>query len=278
MEMAKVLIVDDDAAVLAALPQALALRLKGIVIETASSGFEALARLHASDFDAIITDIKMPVMDGVTLMQQIQAFSPAIPTLLMTGHGQRDLGIQALRAGAYAFVEKPIDRDFFIAWVERAIQLRQLSRQVARQQQQLTEQNRRLEERTRELQTERDRFHQLFESAQDVIYTLATDGTITSLNPAFERYTQWARADWIGKPFAPLIHPEDLPLALQTFQAALNGQSSERFCLRVVTKDGGYRVGEFSENPQFQGGTIVGVLGIGRDVTDSMPGTRPPSR
>ena len=58
---------------------------------------------------------------------------PGTPTLLITGHGEHDLAVRALRGGAYDFVAKPIDRDYFIASLERAIGMRRLDREVERQ-------------------------------------------------------------------------------------------------------------------------------------------------
>src|SRR3989442_9724611 len=72
----------------------------------------------------------MPGTDGLTLLAQIRALRPDTPTLLITGHGEHDLAVQALRGGAYDFIQKPIDREYFVASLNRAIQTRQLSRRV----------------------------------------------------------------------------------------------------------------------------------------------------
>jgi signal transduction histidine kinase len=69
-------------------------------------------------------------MDGLTLLAKIQELRPETPTLLITGHGDHDLAIQALRGGAYDFIQKPIDRDYVVAALRRAIQTHQLRRQV----------------------------------------------------------------------------------------------------------------------------------------------------
>src|SRR5260370_42669750 len=73
-------------------------------------------------------------MDGLTLMSDIQEWRPETPTLLITGHGEHDLAIQALRRGAYDLIQKPIDRDYFVAALQRAIQSYHLRRQVLDQQ------------------------------------------------------------------------------------------------------------------------------------------------
>src|SRR5436309_15674126 len=152
---ARVLLVDDDPALLQALPQALRLRMAGVTVETADSGTAALDRLAVRDYDAIVTDIKMPGMDGLELLAEIRTHRPDTPTLLITGHGEHDLVVHALRAGAYDFIQKPIDRDYFVASLRRAIEMRQLSRRVKEQQlaleRHLNELEAIVEERTREL-------------------------------------------------------------------------------------------------------------------------------
>ncbi|MBE3558563.1 MAG: hybrid sensor histidine kinase/response regulator [Ktedonobacteraceae bacterium] len=151
----RVLIVDDDPALLQALPQALTLRIKEIHVETVDSALEAVRLINSRDYDTIVSDIKMPGMDGLALLARIQELQPETPTLLITGHGEHDLAVQALRGGAYDFIQKPIDRDYFIAALRRAMQTRQLRRQVREQQLALEQHARSLEEqvqqRTQEL-------------------------------------------------------------------------------------------------------------------------------
>src|SRR6266480_4569328 len=150
-----VLIVDDDTALLQALPQALSLRLFGVKVDTSDSAPRALEQIQEHEYDAIVSDIKMPGMDGLALLAKIQELRPETPTLLITGHGEHDLAVQALRGGAYDFIQKPIDRDYFAAALRRAIQTHQLSQQVAEQQRVLEKYAKSLEqtvqERTREL-------------------------------------------------------------------------------------------------------------------------------
>ena len=130
---ARILLVDDDTALLDALPEALRLRMNGIQIDTSETAVDALERIKQTDYDAIVSDVKMPGMDGLALLHEIRELRPSTPTLMITGHGERELAVQALRGGAYDFVQKPIDRDYFIASLERAIQRRVLDRQVEEQ-------------------------------------------------------------------------------------------------------------------------------------------------
>jgi signal transduction histidine kinase len=137
MTMSRVLIVDDDPALLTALSGALKLRLADITVETCDSAMSAIQRISQTEFDAVVTDIKMPGMDGLALLKEIQDIKPELPTLLITGHGQHDLAVQALRGGAFDFIQKPIDRDYVVASLTRAIRVRKLDRQIRQQQQAL---------------------------------------------------------------------------------------------------------------------------------------------
>src|SRR5688572_12258616 len=156
MRQGHVLIVDDDSALLHALPEALRIRMAGLPVDTAHSGAAAIEQITARDYDAIVTDMKMPGMDGLELLAEIRTQRPDTPTLMITAYGDLDLVVQALRAGAYDFIRKPIDRDYFIASLRRAMQTREVNRRVRGQrlglERHLNELETIVEERTRELQ------------------------------------------------------------------------------------------------------------------------------
>lgn len=150
MSQPRILIVDDDAALLEALPTALQIRMPEMHVDTCDSALAALEKIAQTDYDTIVSDVKMPEMDGLALLGEIHSLRPDTPTLLITGHGEHDLAIQALRGAAYDFIQKPIDRDYFVASLARAIQVRQLRRQVAEQRLALEAHAASLEETVRE--------------------------------------------------------------------------------------------------------------------------------
>jgi len=113
-----------------------------------------------------------------------------------------------------------------------------------------------------------ERYRSLVEGVRDVIFTLSTDGRITSLNPVFETITGWSRNDWVGKPFAPIINPDDLPVAMEIFQRVLQGELSKIYELRILSKSGEYLIGEFATTPIIKDEKVIGVLGIARDITE----------
>lgn len=149
------LIVDDDEALLQALPQVVYLRAPTIQVSTANTAETAFQSIEAHDYDVIVSDVRMPGTDGLELLAQVREIRPETPFILITGHGDQDLAIQALRGGAYDYILKPIDRDTFIASIQRAIQTHQLRRQVIQQQLSLElhalAQERLVEKRTSEL-------------------------------------------------------------------------------------------------------------------------------
>ncbi|MBV8821467.1 MAG: response regulator [Chloroflexi bacterium] len=155
MHTPRILLVDDDLALLEALPHMIALQVHGVVVDTSVTALGALEQIQEHDYDAIVSDIKMPGMDGLELLTKIQELQPEVPTLLITGHADQTLITQALRGGAYDFIHKPIDRVAFVASLHRAIQTRELRRRVHEQQRALEQHAHSLEhlieKRTREL-------------------------------------------------------------------------------------------------------------------------------
>jgi len=151
----RILIVDDDPALLEALPEALHLRISDLDIDTCDSGHEALERIAETEYDALVVDIKMPGMDGLELLAEIRKVRPDTPTILITGHGDHELAIEALRLGAQDYVTKPIDRDYFVSSLQRSIECHRLARDVASKRQELLHRTEELEacvhERTVEL-------------------------------------------------------------------------------------------------------------------------------
>ena len=133
MTTPRILIVDDDPDTLQTLPKMLQLYIDGVVVDTFDSATEALARILAVDYDAIVSDFRMPGMNGLALLAEVQARRPGTPTILISAYGERDLVTEALRRGAYDFIEKPVELDYFVAAIGRAIQMRRLARQVAEQ-------------------------------------------------------------------------------------------------------------------------------------------------
>jgi len=128
--------------------------------------------------------------------------------------------------------------------------------------------HRRSQEVNAALRESEERYRSVVDTARDVIFTLSPDGTIISLNPVFETVTGWARAEWIGKDFFPLVHPDDRARAADVHRAALQGQTPSVFELGIRAKSGATIPGEVVATPLVRDARVVGVLGVARDITD----------
>jgi DNA-binding NtrC family response regulator len=132
-----ILVVDDDRELLRALERTL--RNAGYPVRGVESGEDAMTSLSDGVPDLVVSDFLLPGMDGIALLKEIKAAAPGTEVLMMTAHGTIERAVEAMRAGAYDFVEKPIERDRLLRAVERAFERRELS-----------DENRRLRERLRE--------------------------------------------------------------------------------------------------------------------------------
>jgi len=136
----RVLVVDDEANARSALAELL--REEGYSVETAADGFKALPKLDEFAPDAIVTDLKMPGLDGLGLMRKALEQDPERAVIMMTAFGAVDTAVAAMRAGATDYLTKPINFDELLLVVERAIERRRLKQEAAELRQRLSDRHR----------------------------------------------------------------------------------------------------------------------------------------
>lgn len=119
-----ILVVDDDLFLLAALKQTL--RLDGYQVEGCDNPVDALQKIEKNSFAALLTDIRMPEMDGLTLLEQVKNLDVDLPVILITGHGDVALAVKAMKKGAYHFLQKPVDEELLLTTLASAIERRTL--------------------------------------------------------------------------------------------------------------------------------------------------------
>jgi DNA-binding NtrC family response regulator len=123
----RLLIVDDEERMASVV--AMALGRAGYECEACNSGAAALAVLAERGADVVVTDWKMPQMDGIELLRQLHTQQPGLPVILLTAHGSVPSAVAAMREGAFDYVTKPFDNDELRAVVARALEMTRLERE-----------------------------------------------------------------------------------------------------------------------------------------------------
>jgi len=122
-----ILIVDDESTIRDTL--SLILKEEGYETQTAANGLEALNKIKELNFDLVITDLKMPKVDGLELMEKLKEISPKTSVIVITAYATLESAIQALRLGAYDYIIKPLDFDDVILRIKRLMEHRELEQE-----------------------------------------------------------------------------------------------------------------------------------------------------
>lgn len=124
-ETLQVAIIDDEADMRASISQWLELSgFKTVCFENAN---EAITSLGADFRGIVLSDIRMPGMDGMELLKRLHSVDSALPVILITGHGDVQMAVDAMRIGAYDFVEKPFDPERLADLTRHAVEARRLT-------------------------------------------------------------------------------------------------------------------------------------------------------
>jgi two-component system NtrC family response regulator len=124
LPVAKILLIDDDANLREVL--AFTLREQGHDVETAAAGTVAVSRLGELRPDVVITDLRMPGIDGLEVLHRVREFDPNVPVILLTAFGTIEEAVEAMRAGAHSYLTKPYDREELKVTVDQALERRRL--------------------------------------------------------------------------------------------------------------------------------------------------------
>ena len=125
----KVLLIEDDNAVRIGSVQAL--QLAGFAVESFESAERAVTHIKPGMPAIIVSDVKLPGMDGLGLLRHATEVEAELPVILVTGHGDITMAVQAMRAGAYDYIEKPFPSELLVEVVGRATEKRRLTLEVA---------------------------------------------------------------------------------------------------------------------------------------------------
>ncbi|MBI3202612.1 MAG: sigma-54-dependent Fis family transcriptional regulator [Myxococcales bacterium] len=133
----RILVVDDEPNARTALAEIL--KEEGYQVETAADGFKGLARAEEFGPDLVLTDLKMPGMDGVELLRKLRHHASDLPVVLMTAFGAVETAVSAMREGAADYLTKPLNTDELVLVIDRALERVRLRRETHELKSQLTE-------------------------------------------------------------------------------------------------------------------------------------------
>jgi len=128
--MPRVLVIDDDASLRYTLSAVLGDA--DFSVETQDGGEAGISAFEARGADVVLTDLAMPGVDGMQVLEKLRALDPGVPVLMLTAHGSERVAVAAMKAGAHDYIPKPFDPDDLVLTVRRAIETRALRLQNAR--------------------------------------------------------------------------------------------------------------------------------------------------
>ena len=126
-----ILIVDDEIDLVTGLERSIAMEIDCRVL-TAENGTQALDILSQTPVDVVLADIRMPQMDGLTLLEQIKNRDPAVTVIIMTAYGTIEKAVEAIKKGAYDLIQKPLDEQRLFHLLRKGLELNRLVRENAR--------------------------------------------------------------------------------------------------------------------------------------------------
>jgi signal transduction histidine kinase/DNA-binding response OmpR family regulator len=256
---AKILLVDDEEGI----RNVLKIFLQDLEYEvsTADSGSQAVQKLAATSFDIVLTDIRMPGMDGISLLKHIKKNHSDTEVIMLTGHGDFKLAIESLKLDAVDFISKPIDHDVLDIALKRAND--RISNRIK-----LLKYTRDLEvlvkEKTRKLEESEKRYVQLFNESPSYITIQDKHLNIVETNQIFKDHFNYEPGMTCYKVYKGIeSHCRDCPV-LKTFTDG----GSHTAEMDVVLKDGTRR-NIFIQTSAVTGtgGNITHVMEMSTDVT-----------
>jgi len=283
----RVLIVDDDSNNRYMLETIL--KGYGFEVVSATNGREALDQARLAPPDLIVTDILMPVMDGYTLCREWKSDDQLkwIPLIFYTATYTESKDEKfALSLSADRFVEKPQEPDVLISIIREVLSENYEARQapakpLGEEMEFFRQHNKalfsKLEKKMVDLEVANQKLSKLeehyrlsFENASDVIYTIDTDLTITSMSPSIKKILGYAPEDLVGRNIADLtniFNRETLEEVISNITMVLKGEKIFSPAYEFIARDGVRKFCDINSAPIIDNGNVTGVVSIARDVT-----------
>ncbi len=218
--MNKILLIDDEPDIVRVL--SMSLKADGYDVIPAYSGVEGIEVFEKERPDIVLTDIKMPGMDGIEVLKKVKSIEPGSEVIIITGHGDIDNTIEALQYGASDFINKPVRDEALAIALKRAQDKLEIKRQLREYTHDLED---KVEAATREIARRSNFQIKLIRSSNDGIVATDKNLNIVIFNPGAEKIFGYSPSAVINKKSAAELFPPELN---QTFNDALSGKTDMR--------------------------------------------------
>ncbi|MDY6837069.1 MAG: response regulator [Thermodesulfobacteriota bacterium] len=264
--MLKILLIDDEEPIRKVL--GLYLRSKDYEVITAADGREGIEAFQQESPAVVLTDIKMPGMDGIEVLKRVKEMNPETEIIVITGHGDMDLAVQALQLDASDFITKPVDNQALSVALKRAKERMEIRRRLKEYTDNLEVM---VKEATAELQKAHDFQTNLIQNSIDGIIAADEDGTILVFNQGAEELTGRTASEVIGKMDIDSIYPPGASKTVhETFAAEAYGGKNRlvNYEIPLLSKSGKEIPVRISGAALFEEGRATGIVCFFQDLRE----------
>ncbi len=262
--MSKILLIDDEEAIVRLL--AMSLRSDGYDVVTALSGEEGLQIFKEEKPELVLTDIKMPGMNGIEVLRNIKSMQPDTEVVIITGHGDIDNAIEALKFGASDFINKPVRDEVLSVALERAKEKRAIKMQLKAYTQNL---EREVQEATREVRRKSNFLAKLVRSSNDAIIATDDQMSIVIYNPGAWRIFGYLRDEVVGlRKITDLLSEKTASDFKQRVLNHTKGKELTGTEIQIQAKNGDLIPVLFYAAPLFEENNVVGTVSFFQDLRE----------
>ena len=258
--MRKILIIDDEEGNVRVL--SMSLRSDGYDVVTAYSGEEGLDVFGRESPDIVLTDLKMPGMNGLEVLKNVKASNPETEVIIITGHGDIDSAIEALQYGASDFINKPIRDEGLSIALKRAAEKIDIRLKLKQYTENLEIM---VKEATDEVWRKSNFQIKLIRSSNDGIVATDSEWKVVIYNPEAERIFGYPPSEVIGKKSIEDIYPAEITNILMNDMASGQNQKGQPWIETMIVKRGGESIpARFSGSLLYEKGKVMGSVAFFR--------------
>jgi PAS domain S-box-containing protein len=262
--MNKILLIDDEPDILRVL--SLSLKTDGYDVATAQSGEEGLDVFKKENPDIIITDIKMPGMDGIELLEKIKDLEPDKEVIIITGHGDIDNAIEALKYGASDYINKPVRDEALAIALKRAEEKLDIRKQLREH---TLELEKKVEIAAGELKRQSNFQIRLIRSSNDGIVATNQDLEVVIFNPGAEKIFGYSQTEVLNKMHITELYTDEIARAFLDIMAGNDSLNELPWKETTILSKGEKNIPvRFSGSILFERGKKMGTVAFFQDLRE----------